>query len=88
MYDYPSRRLSFAVFPHKDMLVMMNVAEVARVWTLAVDVWGDEVEARGFLFRPHAMLDDKRPIDVLIQSESGAEMVIDILSGLKYGSAA
>lgn len=67
---------------------MTNVTEVARVWSLAVDVWGDEVKARDFLFRPHAMLDDKRPIDVVTQSEFGADAVVDILGGLKHGSAA
>jgi len=34
------------------------------------------------------MLEDKRPIDAVIQNEFGAEMVMDILGGLKYGSAA
>lgn len=34
------------------------------------------------------MLEDKRPVDVVIQSEFGAEMVTDILASLKYGSAA
>ena len=65
-----------------------RLARLARVWSFALEVWESEDEARGFLFRPHPMIEDKRPIDVLIQSEFGAEMVIDILGGLKYGSAA
>jgi putative toxin-antitoxin system antitoxin component (TIGR02293 family) len=65
-----------------------RLARVARVWSLALDVWRSEDEARNFLFRPHPMIEDKRPIDIVIQSEFGAEMVIDILGGLKYGSAA
>jgi putative toxin-antitoxin system antitoxin component (TIGR02293 family) len=65
-----------------------RLARLARVWSVALDVWGDETEARDFLFRSHAMLEDKRPIDVVIQSEFGAEMVVDVLGGLKYGSAA
>jgi putative toxin-antitoxin system antitoxin component (TIGR02293 family) len=65
-----------------------RVARVARVWNLALDVWQSEDEARDFLFRPHAMLEDRRPIDVVIQNEIGAELVLDILAGLKYGSAA
>jgi putative toxin-antitoxin system antitoxin component (TIGR02293 family) len=64
----------------------MSVAEVARVWSLAVDLWGDEAEAREFLFRRHAMLEDRCPIEVVFESESGAEMVVDILRSLKYGS--
>jgi putative toxin-antitoxin system antitoxin component (TIGR02293 family) len=65
-----------------------RLARLARVWGLAMDVWGDEGEAREFLFRPHPMIEDKRPIDVVIQNEFGAEMVVDILGSLKYGSAA
>ena len=65
-----------------------RLARLARVWSLALDVWKDEEEARNFLFRPHPMIEDKRPIDVVIQNEFGAEMVVDILGGLKYGSAA
>lgn len=66
----------------------MRVARLARTWNLAIEVWGDEAEARNFLFRPHAMLEDRRPVDVVIQSEIGAELVLDILQGLRYGSAA
>lgn len=65
-----------------------RVARIARVWNLALDVWHGEDEAREFLFRAHAMLEDKRPIDVVIQNEFGAEMVLEILASLKYGSAA
>ncbi|HMM63164.1 MAG: antitoxin Xre-like helix-turn-helix domain-containing protein [Mesorhizobium sp.] len=65
-----------------------RLARVARVWSLALDVWQDEDEARDFLFRPHPMLEDRRPVDVVIQSEIGAALVLDILGGLKYGSAA
>lgn len=66
----------------------MRVARLARVWNLAVDVWGSEEEARDFLFRPHAMLEDRRPVDIVIQNEIGTELVFDILQALKYGSAA
>jgi putative toxin-antitoxin system antitoxin component (TIGR02293 family) len=65
-----------------------RVARVARAWAFALDVWQNADEARGFLFRPHPMLEDRQPIDVVIQNEIGAEMVIGILAGLKYGSAA
>jgi putative toxin-antitoxin system antitoxin component (TIGR02293 family) len=65
-----------------------RLARLARVWGFAVDVWQSEDEARDFLFRPHPMIEDKRPIDVMIQTEFGAELVVDILGSLKYGSAA
>jgi putative toxin-antitoxin system antitoxin component (TIGR02293 family) len=65
-----------------------RLARVARVWALALDSWQTEGAARGFLFRPHPMIEDKRPIDIVIQSEFGAELVIEILGRLKYGTAA
>jgi putative toxin-antitoxin system antitoxin component (TIGR02293 family) len=64
------------------------LARVARVWSLAREVWGSDEAARDFLFRAHPMIEDKRPIDVVLQNEIGSEMVIDILGRLKYGSAA
>ncbi len=65
-----------------------RLARLARIWALAVDVWGGEADARDFLFRPHAMLEDRRPVDVVIQSEIGAGLVLEVLGGLKYGTAA
>lgn len=65
-----------------------RLARVARVWSLALDVWQTEDDARDFLFRPHPMLEDRRPIEVVIQSEIGAEIVLDVLGRLKYGTAA
>ena len=65
-----------------------RLARVARVWSLALDVWQDETEARDFLFRTHPMLEDRRPIDIVIANEIGAELVVDILGRLKYGSVA
>ncbi len=34
------------------------------------------------------MAEDKRPVDLVIQNEFGAELVVDILGRLKYGTAA
>lgn len=65
-----------------------RLARLARVWSAARDVWGADDEARDFLFRPHAMAEDNRPIDLTIRSEFGAELILDILGGLKYGTAA
>jgi putative toxin-antitoxin system antitoxin component (TIGR02293 family) len=65
-----------------------RLARLARVWSAARDVWGGDDEARDFLFRPHPMAEDERPVDLVIQSEFGAELILDILGGLKYGAAA
>ena len=65
-----------------------RLARLAKVWSAAREIWGGDDEARDFLFRPHPMADDNRPVDLAIRSEFGAELVVTILSGLKYGTAA
>jgi putative toxin-antitoxin system antitoxin component (TIGR02293 family) len=65
-----------------------RLARLARVWSLAREVWQSDQDARDFLFRAHPMAEDKRPIDLVIQSEFGAELIVDILGRLKYGTAA
>jgi putative toxin-antitoxin system antitoxin component (TIGR02293 family) len=65
-----------------------RVVRLVRVWVLAEDVWGGEVDARAFFFRNHPLLEGRRPIDVVLASELGAELVSDILGRLQYGTAA
>ena len=65
-----------------------RVARLAEVWALAREVWGGDEEARAFLFRPHPMLEERRPIDVVLANEFGRPLVDGILGGLQYGSAA
>ncbi len=56
-----------------------KVARLAEVWAMARRVWGSDVEARAFLFRPNPMLDGGRPIDVVIADEFGRPLVEGIL---------
>ena len=65
-----------------------RVARLAEVWTFACQVWGSEDAARSFLFRPHAMLEGRRPIDVVLANEFGRPLVDGILGRLQYGAAA
>ena len=65
-----------------------RLARLARIWAFAKEVWGSEEEARAFMFRRHPLLEDQRPIDVVIKSEIGARLVEEVLGGLAYGSAA
>ena len=65
-----------------------RVARLAEVWALAREVWGGDEQARAFLFRPHPMLEGRRPIDVVLANEFGRPLVESILGGLQYGSAA
>jgi putative toxin-antitoxin system antitoxin component (TIGR02293 family) len=55
-----------------------RLARLARVWSAARDLWGSDEEARDFLFRPHPMAEDNRPIELAIGSEFGAELILDI----------
>lgn len=64
-----------------------RVARIANLWAFARDVWKDEEDAREFLFGRHMLLEDRRPIDVIIESELGAELVRYILGGLLHGTA-
>jgi putative toxin-antitoxin system antitoxin component (TIGR02293 family) len=65
-----------------------RVARLAEVWALARAVWGGDPAARAFLFRPHPMLEGRRPIDVVLANEFGRPLVEGILGALQYGSAA
>ncbi len=65
-----------------------RLVRLAGVWTFALEVWGGDALARAFFFRPHPLLEGRLPVDVVLSSELGAELVKDILGRLKYGTAA
>ena len=65
-----------------------RLARLAKVFSFAREVWGDDEGARAFLFRPHPMLEGRRPIDMIVSTELGARLVEEILGRLRYGSAA
>ena len=63
-----------------------RVARLASVWAFAKDVWKSDEAARRWLFAPHMMLEDRRPVDVVLASEFGRPLVEDILGRIKYGT--
>ena len=65
-----------------------RLARAAKILALAEEVWGSAEEARAFLHRAHPMLEDRRPIDVTLDNEFGADLVEGILQRLRFGSAA
>lgn len=65
-----------------------RLARIAGIWAHARAVWKGDDAARAFLFRPHPMLDGRRPIDAAVSTELGAHLVHGILGGLEHGSAA
>ena len=60
---------------------------VARVFSFAVEVWGNEASARDFMKKPHPMLGDRTPFDVSL-SELGARLVEEVLGRLMLGISA
>lgn len=65
-----------------------RLARLARIWELALKVWGSKEEARRFLFEPHMLLDGRLPAEMAARTDEGARLVEGILGRLYYGSAA
>jgi putative toxin-antitoxin system antitoxin component (TIGR02293 family) len=63
------------------------LARVARALSFALEIYGDPESARRFLFGPHMMLGNQAPIDVILDSEDGADRVIQLLGRVAYGGA-
>lgn len=63
------------------------VTRLASVWSQALRIWKSEAAARDFLTREHALLGQRRPIDLVLENEIGAGLVHDVLGRLEYGSA-
>lgn len=64
-----------------------KVERLARVFSFAVEVWGDEAKAREFMKKNHPMLDDRTPFEASL-SELGARQVEQLLGRLMFGSVA
>lgn len=62
-----------------------RLARLAKVFTMAEQVFGEAAKARDFLTRPHAMLDGKQPLDVAMATGPGADAVINLLGRAAYG---
>ena len=63
------------------------VARLASVWAQAERVWKSPDAARDFLYRKHPLLKGRRPLDVVLENEIGAELVRGVLGRLEHGSA-
>ena len=60
---------------------------VARVYAMAVDVWGSESKARSFLTKEHPMLENRTPFEASLNAV-GARQVEGILGRLQFGISA
>src|SRR5947209_3194497 len=52
-----------------------RVARLARVWSLATEVWGSDAAAQRFLAEPHPLLDGRVPREVATATDIGARAV-------------
>ena len=66
-----------------------KVARVERVWQRVLELYkGDEEKARRFFNKPNMMIEDKSPIELTLEGESGAVLVNYVLDTTQYGFAA
>lgn len=66
----------------------VRLARIATVWAQALRVWKTDDAVRGFLFRPSPVLEDKLPIDLVLENELGASLVRDVLGRIEAGTFA
>jgi putative toxin-antitoxin system antitoxin component (TIGR02293 family) len=74
------RRAGSALTPEESA----RVERLARLMALAEHVWEDHEKAQAFMARPHALLEDRAPLD-LAATELGARRVERLLMKLEYG---
>jgi putative toxin-antitoxin system antitoxin component (TIGR02293 family) len=65
----------------------VRLTRLASVWALAHRTWKTDQATRDFLFRPHSLLENQRPVDVVLKDELGAQQVRSVLGQLDAGSA-
>jgi putative toxin-antitoxin system antitoxin component (TIGR02293 family) len=62
-----------------------RLARLAKVYGFALSIYRDADKARAFLTRPHAMLENRVPLDVALATGPGADAVVNILGRAAYG---
>lgn len=62
-----------------------RAARLAKTFSFALEIYGDEEKAREFMSRPHAMLDGETPTDVAIMTSVGTDTVVNLLGRMAYG---
>jgi putative toxin-antitoxin system antitoxin component (TIGR02293 family) len=82
--SYARRKMSRRLSASQSVVV----TRIASVWAQAVRIWKSEAAARSFLARPHPVLGNRKPIDLLLENELGADLVRGVLGRLESGSAA
>ncbi|ATW05695.1 antitoxin (plasmid) [Sphingorhabdus sp. YGSMI21] len=62
-----------------------KLARVAKVMRFALEIYGDIEKARTFLMKPHIMLGNRIPLEIVLATGPGADSVINILGRAAYG---
>jgi putative toxin-antitoxin system antitoxin component (TIGR02293 family) len=61
--------------------------QIARVYVEAMRHYRDDDDAVAFLFRPHPLIEGRRPIDLAKESAAGAALVVGLLAEAEAGVA-
>lgn len=64
-----------------------KVWQIARVWVEAMRHYRNGDDAAAFLFRPHPLLEGRRPIDLTKESVAGTALVLNLLNEAEAGVA-
>ena len=80
---YARRKIARRLSPQESE----RLVRLARIWSLALDVWKDEDAARRFLTGRHVLLSQRTALDVALDSELGGKMVEELLARAAYSTA-
>lgn len=58
---------------------------IRRALAMGSQIWGGMQEAGSYLWRPHPLLDMRRPVELVAEDEAGLERVETELGRLRYG---
>ena len=82
------RLISPATFKRRKTVLNIDESErverIARIYAPALDVWGDQDDARKYLFTPNPLLNNRTPIDLSF-TELGARLVEETIEKIRYG---
>ena len=65
-----------------------RVVRLATTWVMVFRTFGNEEKARRFLFREHALLGGRKPVDLATMNLAGVQAIEQVLGRLRYGTAA
>jgi putative toxin-antitoxin system antitoxin component (TIGR02293 family) len=63
------------------------IFRIADIWAQALRIWKTAGETRDFLGRPHPLLGNRIPMDLVLENELAANLVRSVLGRLDSGSA-